>query len=304
MPLFRISEKRLLRVEKESFRLERELQTLIESNLEEVFRCRFVASEFRTGEQHAGRIDSLALSEEDNPVIIEYKNTESSKLINQSLFYLHWILDHKGDFEIAVQKYLGQEARVDWSETRVICIAPNYAKYDLHAAQVMGANSTEVGWTIELWKYHLFADGRLYLEEVHRNRKSTLSTTRATGRKSLEIPTFERHLEGRSEQIQKLMRHISEFVAELDSAIEEVPKKKYVAYKGAQNILCMQAQKESINLFVKLRPSDIEEPPKSFEDVSGKGHQATGDVKFRISSQEEFGEVKKYIEMAYNKIGG
>ena len=39
--------------------------------------------------QHAGRIDSLALSEEDNPVIIEYKKVESSELINQSLFYLH-----------------------------------------------------------------------------------------------------------------------------------------------------------------------------------------------------------------------
>ena len=95
----------------------KELQFLIESNLEEVFNCRFVATEFSTGAQHAGRIDSLALSEEDNPVIIEYKKVESSELINQSLFYLHWIQDHKGDFEIAVQKTLGNGVKVDWTDT-------------------------------------------------------------------------------------------------------------------------------------------------------------------------------------------
>lgn len=73
-------------VEQTNFSIEKELQTLIEKNLEVVFNCRFVASEFSTGALHAGRIDSLALSEENNPVIIEYKKVESSELINQSLF--------------------------------------------------------------------------------------------------------------------------------------------------------------------------------------------------------------------------
>ncbi len=69
MPIFEISNNKLPPVEQKNFSLEKELQTLIEGNLEEVFSCRFVASEFLTGTQHAGRIDSLALSEEDNPVI-------------------------------------------------------------------------------------------------------------------------------------------------------------------------------------------------------------------------------------------
>ena len=30
------------------------------------------------------------------------------ELINQSLFYLSWIQDHQGDFEIAVQRSLGK----------------------------------------------------------------------------------------------------------------------------------------------------------------------------------------------------
>ena len=68
---------------------------------------------------HAGRIDALALSEEDNPVIIEYKKVESSELINQSLYYLNWIQDHKGDFEIAVQKW---RWRYLWSYIAAIVI--------------------------------------------------------------------------------------------------------------------------------------------------------------------------------------
>lgn len=87
MPLFEIKGSQLLPVEKKNFSLENELQILIEGNLVAVFNCRFVASEFSTGPQHAGRIDTLALSEEDNPVIIEYKKVESSELITQSLFY-------------------------------------------------------------------------------------------------------------------------------------------------------------------------------------------------------------------------
>ena len=140
MPLFSIDSNKLESIERKDFGLEKELQSLIETNLDEVFKCRFIASEFATGPVHAGRIDTLALSEDNNPVIIEYKKVESSSLINQSLFYLSWIQDHRGDFEIAAQKTLGNNAEVDWSDVRVICIAPNYKKYDLHAVQVMGAN--------------------------------------------------------------------------------------------------------------------------------------------------------------------
>lgn len=311
MPIFEISENKLLSVEQKNFSLEKELQSLIESNLEAVFNCRFVATEFSTGAQHAGRIDSLALSEEDNPVIIEYKKVESSELINQSLFYLHWIQDHKGDFEIAVQKALGNGVKVDWSDVRVICIAPNYKKYDLHAVQVMGAN-------IELWKYRLFTNNSLYLEEVLHNTKSSAIVSQASnknpimveaGKKAAEVRatatyTLEEHFEGKSKQIQELMHVIREFVSGLDSAIEEVPKKFYIAYKSSKNILCMEAKGKNVKLFVKLKPSEVVEPPKSYRDVSNIGHYGTGEVEFTISTLEEFEEIKKYIEMAYNKVGG
>src|SRR5438552_17493583 len=149
MPLFTVAKDGLGPVSRTNFPREKALQDLIEGNLDTVFKCRLIDTEFSTGARHSGRSDTLALSEDNNPVIIEYKKAESSALITQSLFYLSWILDHRGDFEIAAQKALGPKVQVDWSDVRVICIAPNYKKYDLHAVQVMGAN-------LELWTYRLF----------------------------------------------------------------------------------------------------------------------------------------------------
>ena len=58
MPIFEISKNKLLPVEQKNFVLEKELQSLIENNLDAVFNCRFVASEFSTGAQHAAMMGS------------------------------------------------------------------------------------------------------------------------------------------------------------------------------------------------------------------------------------------------------
>ena len=113
MPIFENTNEKLTIVPLSGFVAEKHLQKLIETNLEVTFGCKFVASEFSTGNVHAGRIDTLALSEDGNPVIIEYKKVETSGLINQALFYLDWIKDHKGDFEIKVKEYLEEESSSD-----------------------------------------------------------------------------------------------------------------------------------------------------------------------------------------------
>ncbi|WP_306459607.1 hypothetical protein [Streptomyces sp. OK228] len=51
--------------------MERDLQTLIEANMEAMLGIRFLATEYRTG-RHRGRIDSLGLDENGTPVIVEF----------------------------------------------------------------------------------------------------------------------------------------------------------------------------------------------------------------------------------------
>ena len=313
MPIFDINNNlQLHTVQKTNFPLEKDLQTLIENNLITVFNCRFIASEFSTGAIHAGRIDTLALSEDNNPVIIEYKKVESSELITQSLFYLHWIQDHKGDFEIAAQKVLGNNIEIDWSDIRVICIAPNYKKYDLHAVQVMGAN-------IELWRYQLFSNQSLYLEEVFHNTTSntpvTLNQTAknpvmvAAGKKAaitrnIGQYTTESHLQNKSKEVIELMEALQDMIMGFDDSIEEIPKKYYIAYKSTQNILTVEVRLRNLKIYLKLKPEDIPGNTPNYRDVSNIGHHGIGDVEFTITNLNELIDTKPFIELAYNKIGG
>lgn len=306
MPLFSITETTLSVVDQTNFSLEKDLQKLVEDNLKSVFGCRLVASEFPTGERHAGRIDTLALSEENNPVIIEYKKRESSDLITQSLFYLDWMQDHRGDFEIAVQKSLDNQTTVDWSDIRVICLAPNYKKYDLHAVQVMGAN-------LELWTYRLYANGSLYLEEVFQKSITTSSSNlpeltagkkAALSRKTGSY-TVEQHFQNKPTLMKDLAQSIQEFILGLDPAIEEVPKKYYIAYKISQNITCMEIHKNRVLLYVKLDPKQVDAPkqlrPRDMENI---GHYGTGDLELSVKNSDDLELVKPLLEQAYQKMGG
>ena len=81
MPLFKLEKGNLIPTENISFPKEKDLQKLIEENLEVTFNCKLISTEFSTGEAHGGRIDTLAHSEDQSPVILEYKNNTSSELI-------------------------------------------------------------------------------------------------------------------------------------------------------------------------------------------------------------------------------
>lgn len=311
MPLFTIHDKKLNLQKITNFKLEKEIQNLIENNLETVFNCRFIATEFSTGQEHAGRIDSLGLSEDNNPVILEYKKVESSELVNQSLYYLSWIKDHKGDFQIAVNKALGKNVEVDWSDVRVICIAPGYKKYDLHAVQMMGAN-------IELWQYKLYENGTLYLEETFRRSTNVICTDDnqhgknpvmvEAGKKAAQtrlsgVYSVEEHQKAMDKSIEELFMELREYIIAINETIEESPKKFYIAYKVSQNFTCIETRKNKLILYLKIDPKSIS-IPKNGRDVSDIGHYGTGDFELSISNFEELERAKEYIIQSYENIGG
>ena len=312
MPLFSVTKDKLESVSQTNFPTEKALQTLVEGNLDAVFKCRLIATEFSTGAQHSGRIDTLALSEDNNPVIIEYKKVESSNLITQSLFYLSWIYDHRGDFEIAAQKALGSKVQVDWSDVRVICIAPNYQRYDLHAVRALGGN-------LELWTYRLYSNGVLYFEPVQQGLEGAgndslsgpgkdpvmvaagkkAAVTRATG-----SYTFDQHIEAKPVAMRDMALAVNDYVISLHSQIEVAPKKLYVAYRISQNFLCMEVQKKQVLLYLKLDPKKVAGPKGLSRDVTNIGHFGTGDLEITLSTLGNLEEAKPFIELAYQNVGG
>src|SRR5690606_21298468 len=142
--------------------LEKSLQILIDSQMSTFLGVQFLASEYKTGKTHRGRIDSLGLDENGCPVIIEYKRHSNENVINQGLFYLDWLMDHQAEFRWLVMEKLGKEAAesIEWAGTRLLCIAADFTRYDQYAVQQIPRN-------IELVRYKLFGEDLLLLELVN-----------------------------------------------------------------------------------------------------------------------------------------
>ena len=83
--LFNIEESNTYELVGEAVAIEKSLQSIIESNTEQLLGISFLASEYSTGRNHSGRIDTLGIDENYSPVIIEYKRTTNENVINQSL---------------------------------------------------------------------------------------------------------------------------------------------------------------------------------------------------------------------------
>src|SRR5215207_2762913 len=135
--LFRLQSGKATELQGDASDLEKPLQTLIEANLDTLLGIRFLATEYSTGKTHAGRIDSLGLDENDCPVIIEYKRSVGENVINQGLYYLNWLMDHKAEFKLQTLERYGKQVAdaIDWNAPRVICIASDFTKFDAHAVQ-------------------------------------------------------------------------------------------------------------------------------------------------------------------------
>ena len=289
MPIFKIDEKNKVRkLKSKKFKNEKELQKLFENNLDEIFGIKFLATEYTT--TNGGRMDSLGLDENSSPVIIEYKENEKDNVINQGLFYYDWLVDHKGDFELLVQKKLGKDVKVNWDAPRLILIAQSYNKFDKHAVKQIAKN-------IELKKYVLYEDGTLYVEDVFLPKKKP-PTPLGPGNY-----TIENHLKGKPDKIKKLFGELHEKILELDERINEKILKHYIAYELNRNFAEIIIQSKNLKIYLDINKKDLEDPNEIVEDCSQVGHLGTGDSVFKISEPEDVDYAISLIKQSYeNKL--
>lgn len=93
MKLFKTRELLLQEVLSEPFKLERNIQELVEKNLDTIFGYLFISSELKIQKY---RLDTLCFDEETNSfVIIEYKKGSSYSVIDQGYTYLQLLLNNK-----------------------------------------------------------------------------------------------------------------------------------------------------------------------------------------------------------------
>src|SRR5206468_8345115 len=246
--LFRIANGSVSELTGTSVALEKSLQNLMEQHLESFLGVRFLASEYSTGKTHAGRIDTLGLDENNCPVIIEYKRSLNENVINQGLFYLDWLLDHRAEFTLHCMKALGPEIQdqVDWTAPRLICIAGDFTKYDEHAVAQINRN-------IELVRYRRYGDEYMVLELVNASTGTPIETTGAgpgpeVKPKTSSDKTVTEYLDQSPTDLRDLYQGFEDFALALGDDVTRKALKLYFAFRRIKNFACVEVHPQAKKL--------------------------------------------------------
>ena len=297
LKLFRIESNGVTQLDGYSSEYEKPLQVLIQDNLEEFLGIRFVASEFRTDKEHGGRIDTLGLDNSGCPVVIEYKRSSNMNVINQGLFYLDWLVTHKGDFKIRVLENLGQRAAqsIRWSGTRLVCLANGFSKYDEHAIKQMNHN-------IDLIQYTRFGEDLIALEEIGSASKHYRTTAiRPVGSPARAKSESASDRLDRAPALAKLFEPLKHFLTNLGDDVEVQSLKRYFAFKRNRNFACIkiQPQKRRLLAYVSLDPDRQSLVDGFTRDVTNIGHFGTGDLEISIGSENDLEAAKVLFVKSY-----
>ena len=275
--------------------LEKELQTVIENNMTAFFGVTFLASEYRTTD--GGRMDSIGIDENHCPVIFEYKRSMKENVINQGLFYLNWLLDHKDSFKVLVIEKLGlKEAdNIDWTMPRVVCIAGDFTKYDESAIKQMNRN-------ISLIRYKKFGDDLLMFEQINENVAAAIPEDNNTINKPKSIDkTFEEQLAGADNEVKVLYQDLANYILSLGDDISETHLKLYAAFKKIRNIVTVVVLKKKLIINLPIDVTTVSFEEGFSRDVTNIGHWGCGAVEVHLKNKADFEKAKTLIDRAYNE---
>jgi predicted transport protein len=285
--------------------VEKHLQSLIEAQMPTFLGVRFLASEYVTGKTHKGRIDSLGLDENGCPVIVEYKRHSNENVINQGLFYLDWLLDHRAEFQWLVMEKLGKDVaeQIDWSGTRLLCIAADFTRYDQHAVQQIPRN-------IELIRYKLFGDDLLLLDLVNSVSVDDATAVKAdTGslvppakpKPSGKDKTAEEQLDQAQPVIKELYASLASYLLSLGDDVQEKHLKLYVAFRRLKNFACVIPYRDKLLVMLKLDPDSVMLEDGFSRDVRNIGTWGTGDLELCLRTPVDMERAKPLIERSYTE---
>lgn len=298
--IFRLSGETVTELEGRSAEIEKSLQTLIEKHLETFLGVRFLATEYSTGKTHGGRIDTLGIDENGCPVIIEYKRAMNENVINQGLFYLDWLMDHKAEFKLLVLERFGKEAAdaIEWSSPRLLCIAGDFTKYDSHAVQQMNRN-------IELIRYRLYGKDLLLFDLVNATTAQVTAEgeEKKAGRGKVQYKTVSQFYEQADTELKDRYEALKAFMLALGDDVQLTTMKFYFAFKRIKNFACVEIHPQTRKLLVYVKVDldavDLEKEKGFLRDVRKIGHFGTGDLEITIKSPEDFERAKLYIIKSY-----
>ena len=266
-----------------SVTIEKELQNIIEKNMQEFFGVRFLASEYRIDN---GRMDSIGIDENNCPVIFEYKRFSSENVINQGLFYLNWLLEHKANFKLLVLETYGNEVanNIDWSMPRVVCIASDFNKYDEEAIKQINRN-------VSLIRYKQYNNDLLLFELLNTNTVAPIDNEQVERKTSQNNEkTFTEQYKNAPQKFKELYDELSDYATSLGDDVSQSTLKLYFC--------TMEVYQAKMLINFRLNPDEYE-LSDTLRDVRNIGHWGCGDLQLIMRDRSEIEKAKELILKAY-----
>lgn len=201
MQLFTSSKSQLASLREQPFKLEKDIQTLFEHNLEAISGFKFVKSEFVVKAQ---RFDTLAFDVENHSfVIIEYKRERNFSVIDQGVSYLNLMLENKAEFIVEYNESQQENLKrssVDWSQSKVIFVSPSFTDF-----QKQASNFKDL--PIELWELKRYEGDIIVINPIKKSKAApTMKTIQSADNskldkvvKEVKVYTEEDHLQDKSD---------------------------------------------------------------------------------------------------------
>ncbi len=304
--LFKVSQDgKLDQIKEQSFKLEKEIQNLTETNLKVIFGLNFISSEFKI---QNFKIDSLAFDEENKSfVIIEYKRDKSFSVIDQGYTYLSLMLNNKADFVLAYNdnnKKQLKKSDVDWTQSKIFFVSPSFTAYQKGAI-----NFKDI--PMELWEISRYENNSISFERVVNSQanESIKTITKSNSLKvsvndEIKVYTEDDHLENASIEIKELYEKFKIGILNIGDEygdFEIRPKKLYIAYVLGTNVVDINIQKKQIKMWINLKAGYLKDEKMITKDVANVGHWGNGDYEISVNSSENLEYILSLVKQSVIK---
>ncbi|WP_225035106.1 DUF5655 domain-containing protein [Winogradskyella sp. SM1960] len=300
MHLYNLKSKESITILKEKpFKLEKEIQSLFENNLDALMNLQLVKSEFSIKNK---RIDTLAYDTQSNAfIIIEYKRSKNISVVDQGFTYLSLMLENKADFIVEYNETLKQNLKrtdVDWSQTRVVFVSTGFTEN-----QKTATNFKDIA--IELWEIKRYENNLISVNQIKKSKSAesikpiTSSNTQLDNiTKEIKVYSEEDHTLNKSDSAVELYETFRDSILNFKEDIEIIPRKKRIAFKGNRIICDILIQKSGIKLWVNLKSGELDDPKNLMRDVSNIGHWGNGDYELVIKNTDDLEYIMSLIKQA------
>ncbi len=285
------------------FKFEKDIQNLIEKNLKSLLHLDFIRTEFALNNF---RIDTLAFDNDTKSfVIVEYKRDKNFSVIDQGYAYLSLMLNNKADFILEFNE--GQQTTlkrtdVDWSQSKVIFISPQFTNYQREAINFKDL-------PIELWEIKRFDNETISFEQIQKvSAKESIKTisrndeTVKAVSKEVKVFTEQDHLQKVDFETRELYEQVKERLLSLDDNVTTNPKKQTIGFKIDNNIFCdLVLQGKGLKIYLNLKSGDLQDQKQIARDVSNVGHWGNGSYEIKLADLEDIDYIISLLKQSLRK---